>query len=231
MPEDYEVDGASFNIFLGHQEQVLELGGIRAMNFGADAEAMQQAIAPLEKALRAAGPLELLGSDPVRQYGFNSPTPANVKEVVKAEHPAFDSAVRVTVKEKPQQVHQVSLSRPNQVPVRKGDVLAVSMYARAVEPHTGATATLFVQGPPDWSKPFVQQTVQLTGEWQQFTTQFVAREDRDVGSMLFNIFLGQQPQVVEFGGIRAFNFGPDAQADECSGLLRTATSKTLKVLS
>ncbi|HEX8834785.1 MAG TPA: hypothetical protein VF719_11315, partial [Abditibacteriaceae bacterium] len=173
----------------------------------------------------AATPM-LLGDITAAKYGFNAGVAANTKEVVAVQHPAFKEAVRVTVAQKPLGVHQTLISLSNVTTIKKGDVIAVAFYGRAAEPSTEARATLCIQGPPDWGNPFVYQEMQLTPVWKQFVAQFVARDNRAVSELSFNIFLGLQEQVVEIGGFRAANFGASADAAQVAQFL--APQRTLK---
>ena len=161
----------------------------------------------------------LLGDITASEYGFNAGVEANTKQIVETQHPAFKEAVQITVAQRPPGTHQTLISLGNVTPIKQGDVIAVTFYARAAEPSTAGRATLCVQGPPDWGNAFVNLEAQLTPVWKKFGTQFVARDDRAIGELRFNVFLGHQEQVVEIGSLQAANFGAEPDAAQIEQFL------------
>lgn len=67
----------------------------------------------LSAGISQAQPANILGTEPLAKFGFNTPVPDNKREVVTVTQPTFNEAIRVTVARKPDQVHQVQIGRRN----------------------------------------------------------------------------------------------------------------------
>lgn len=116
--------------------------------------------------------------------------------------------MRIEVREKPPAVHHVAYGATNAHPLSKGDILQIRVGGRSVSGEgASGVAQLFVQSSRDWSKPLTQMVFPLSGVWQIRNRLFVVEEDYPVGTVFFNLFLGQQVQTLELGGIEIRNLG------------------------
>jgi hypothetical protein len=155
-----------------------------------------------------AAPLPLLGDDPDAAMSFNAGPVRATAENVEAVHPAFRQARRVSVPAAPAQPHQVALNARNLASVAEGDVLFFRVHLRAGGGE-GATARtqLFLQEVRHSFRAISHRSWDLSSEWHTVELEVTSRAAYRPGELQLAFFFGQQPQVVEVGGVQAWNLG------------------------
>ncbi|MDA3959469.1 MAG: endo-1,4-beta-xylanase [Planctomycetota bacterium] len=128
--------------------------------------------------------------------------------VVAVAGQAFSKAHRV-VSTQQGLFYQVQHGTPLSVAVRKGDVVAVSFWARceAVEDETGmGLAHVYLQrnGEP-WNKPLLQ-SVPLPATWTQFAVAGKSDDNYGPGEMALMFGLGTSRQTVQIADVQVLNY-------------------------
>ena len=133
--------------------------------------------------------------------------------VVPVQGQPFESALQVTVNEPGEYGYSVQLTASSVSPIRKGDVIFVTLYARTVQARnaTGEGQLLvFLQkaGPP-FSKA-VYQLFGVPTTWTKIELPFKNTVlDTEAGGAALALGFGADAQTIEIAGATAVNYGPD----------------------
>jgi hypothetical protein len=163
--------------------------------------------------------LVLLDPDPdaaLRRFSFNSLDEGKATcEPVSVEGMPFKTALRVaTDKKKAEwQTHLQSFNRGEKV--RKGDVLYVTAYVRALKVTDGKAeggGRIYIDertGPNKDATGIYNGDFAIPRRWTRIHLPMVAERDLGPDDELKLMFtFGQSAQTVEFGGVTVLNFGP-----------------------
>lgn len=122
----------------------------------------------------------------------------------------FSNAMRITVaKATPDKPWNASLTAPfTGGAVKKDDRLLVRYQARCVEGDSGrATAKIQISGLH--TQLGMTDSARIGRSWEWINQPLIAAVDAPKGTGEISIFLGEQIQTVEIGGLRVLNYGPD----------------------
>jgi endo-1,4-beta-xylanase len=125
----------------------------------------------------------------------------------------FQTARKVSVTQKPANLWDINLSVRNSIPVKKGDTLLVTYYARgtkrpaAVDDGRGAIVQPFLKGPGNVRTEFSNLN-EITPQWERywFTSRTPVDRDFAPGEIELLMMLGVKAQDVEIGGIAVMAF-------------------------
>jgi hypothetical protein len=169
----------------------------------------------LTSAALAQAPASVLGQNPTESYRLSvgGGAMANLQRV-PASHPAFSEALRVTVDRIGSGPHHVQLQNSNRATLSPGNVVLVRFYMRSGgEEGTRANAHLFIQKASGYAR-IADLKAEAGTQWTLFTLPVTFTEEFFRNEVLFNIFLGSQPQIVEIGGIQALDLGPNPTPEQ-----------------
>lgn len=150
--------------------------------------------------------------DAAGMSGFRLSGEGAAVEIIQVEGQPFGRAVRVRTVKEPQQWWFVQLLAPSTAPVKDGDVLLCTFYARGTETvdESGKPqGMVYFQGAASpWHKSLSRRFT--TGaEWRRYDLPFEARQDLAPGRAVLGFGLGFKPQTVEISGVSVLNFGQD----------------------
>lgn len=131
----------------------------------------------------------------------------------------FTEAARVTTTTQPLKWYHISLKSPINDPLKKGDALLVSVWARNVgagHNDTGLGEVTFIM--KGKSLDLAKYSFTPGQEWQQFLFSFAVPTDIPAKSSNIALCFGAMPQTIEIGGFELLNYGP---AKKVSDLPRT----------
>lgn len=103
----------------------------------------------------------------------------------------------------------VQASSPVGGAIKAGDVVMVTAWLRAEQPAEGGSKLsvhLQLAGEPYTS--IMDFTARVTAEWQTYCAHRVAAVDLPAGKSNVNVHLANAEQVIDFGPVFVFNFGP-----------------------
>ncbi len=149
------------------------------------------------------GGMDVLGADTFK--AFNYPSSNTLKlEVVPVSGQRFDRAWRVTGIGPFEAPWSAQLSASNQTTIRKGDVLLVQFWARAVG---GGAQTEFVfeMSREPWEKS-ISVDLRLKEQWVLYSVPFRAGRDFSPGEASAKFRLGYPNQTFELGGVVLKNY-------------------------
>ena len=131
----------------------------------------------------------------------------------------FPEALRLTCTKASPQPWQIGVATPTRGPIRKGDVLWITMEARSIESGkeaSEAVADLVLMMKDSKGKEIRPLERCLTGglDWTETSISFVAPQDAETGAAKLAIRFGSAAQKLEVGGVTLINCGPDADASK-----------------
>ena len=134
-------------------------------------------------------------------------------EMVPVNGQPFAEARRIRTAKLPQEAYQFQLAGNAIAPVTKGDQVLVILYARGVErplPQDEATAELHFGSGPGTQRS-LRYRVKVGAEWEKFYIPFTVQSD---GPGQFTLRCAYSLQVIEIGGVQAFDYGTALKLDE-----------------
>ncbi len=133
-------------------------------------------------------------------------------KIVSIQGRDFDNAWRIELQQQPQDEYQVQLVAPLPKKLNPGDVVLLSLWARAPD-HPGRIGLLLEQTADPFEKVFARR-FDLGSDWQRLDV--AAKIKPDFGRTDFQIALrlGYFPQTVEIGGITVRRFDPSTSLAE-----------------
>jgi GH35 family endo-1,4-beta-xylanase len=139
----------------------------------------------------------------------------------------FTKAIRIDVKRLSGEFWHTMLQGISAHPVKKGDVLLVTLWARGGVPSVAGSPGLTnvgikpIPGPP---QGFATRELVLSDRWQRVMIPIEVTEDREADKLEWVSTLGSKMQWLEFGGISVINFGPNVKVAALPDTSRTRLS-------
>ncbi len=122
------------------------------------------------------------------------------------------AAKRVAISPKPDKPWDVGAYANITKPVQKGDVLLLAFWARAETPPAGSdfvvlSGRIHENAPPNTG--VTPETSFLVGrQWKEYYASGTATQDYPVGTLSVGMVLGTGEQVIDFGPVSVFDYGP-----------------------
>jgi len=134
--------------------------------------------------------------------------------VVDVAGQPFNKALQVEILTPVPKPWSVLLIAPLLEPVRKGDVLLLSLYARTAKSMTGESlvSVHLERNGGDWAK-LLEAPVATRGDWTRIDLPGVAAFDLSNDDAQVAIHLGFGQQTVEIAGLSLTNLGPNADVN------------------
>jgi len=137
---------------------------------------------------------------------------AGTLKTIDVQGQPFKKALRMDVQRLSGEFWHTMLQALSPLPVKKGDKLLVTLYARGgVTNLAGSPALTGVSIKPIPGDPFGFAThdLVLADQWEKIEMPVEVKEDREAGKVEWISALSSKIQWIEFGGISVINFGPD----------------------
>lgn len=134
------------------------------------------------------------------------------KKVLPAEDKSmgFTQIVELETLQKPNNVYDAQLQMPVNHPVKKGEVLVLSFWARMLSTvdesgfaTLGYTVEEFAKGN---FLSVADSSVSLNSEWKQYSIMFAGRENWEAGVWRLCLKVGYNPQVIQLAGLSITNY-------------------------
>jgi GH35 family endo-1,4-beta-xylanase len=165
----------------------------------------------------AATPFAVLPADAIAHFTEFKSLPTNSTQIVSVSDNAnFTRALRVAVPNGPQRYgldgeYEITLGVASTAAVTAGDAMVATLWARAVQPVSGATtgnvhAVFETDGSP-WTKS-MNVALRFGSGWQQFQFPIRAAVSHPAGGAHLNLWLGYGVQTFEIGGVSVTDYGP-----------------------
>lgn len=143
----------------------------------------------------------------------NVPAVGTMEVVTVADAPkgAFTTALQAETRVKPETTWSFEAQIPWPGEVKKGDVIWMSFWARALRTSTeqqvgNAEMLLDLNHPPFWPKACQFETT-FGREWKPFAFAYVAGKAYAAGELRLVWRCGYPPQTIQIAGVRAINYG------------------------
>ena len=136
--------------------------------------------------------------------------------VVAAEGQPFAKALRLETKKRPARSYDIQVRAANTMPVKKGDILLATFWARAVRPAKARTELVFELGRQPYTKS-AQHPVVAGGKWRRIDVPFVSRQSFASGEASLIFRLGYPPQTLEIGGVTLTNYDKKVRLRDLPG--------------
>jgi GH35 family endo-1,4-beta-xylanase len=151
-----------------------------------------------------------------KAYGVG-PETSNL-EVVTVEGQPFREALRLTTIKEPARFYDYGATSPLISPIKQGDVLWVSLWARRLtskkESGEAQVEVALMQKVGEKEVRPVERLISVGPQWTQFSLPFTVKNDSEVGQARLGFRYGYTPQSLEIGGLRLLNYGPDVKMDD-----------------
>lgn len=171
--------------------------------------------------------ITLIRSDVLRgfQAGGNGnfgkiKSPYFKRKIVKVtDNPEFTRAFHVQTIRKPEHQYSFEIVYPIQSEVKKGDVLHITFWLKAVaasdEANEAQTNVCFQQYGWPWKKSLRTAASLAVGQgWKKFEFPFRSQGEYPPGKSLVSFEFGFRPQTIELGGIQLINYGKSKKVEE-----------------
>lgn len=134
--------------------------------------------------------------------------------VVNVSGQPFRLAIQVQTVRTPSANYLLQLNTKTIAPVRRGDTLLVTFYARQVAagPEGATTEMVFERASQPFEKSVSVPAV-LTPKWQEFREPFKALASYAAGEAQVNFRLGYPPQTIDIAAVSVQDFGPTVAPD------------------
>jgi endo-1,4-beta-xylanase len=132
--------------------------------------------------------------------------PLGIAEPIPAEHPSFDRAIRLVTRRATPHSSDFQTSARSIAPVKRGDVLLATFWARAAGASESAEGA-FVFETEDGHRRSMYYRFECEREWRRFFVPFIAGHDTKAGEIMLRFLAGHGPQVLELGGFRVVSYG------------------------
>jgi GH35 family endo-1,4-beta-xylanase len=217
--------------------QILDLGGPTAEQVLASGAVPQQPDAYNASILKGLAtkklprPVFLLGASEeatLKYFHLHGPAAdAATMKVVNVAGQPFKKALRIDVNRLPGEFWHTMLQALAPLPVKKGDRLLVTVYARGgVQNLAGSPGLTGVSIKPIPGDPhgFATRELVLTDQWQKIQMPVDVKEDRSAGKLEWISALSAKKQWLEFGGISVLNFGPTVKLADLPDTSKTRST-------
>ena len=157
-----------------------------------------------------AGGVPLLSSDlAALRLGGRAAADAEVRPV-PAAHAAFSNALRVATLRKPPYPWNITLAAPTLGPLRKGDAVLATVWARRIESRqeTGeAQLEVIVEESAGEHRKLMEAAASVGTNWTRLDAPFAPDRDLPAGAAQLSLRFGYAPQVIEIAGVSLRNHG------------------------
>lgn len=150
----------------------------------------------------------MVGERGIEEFKFSG-SGGKAKAVV-VDGQSFERAMRVTTAVKPDVNYKVRISAKTIAPIKKGDRLLASFWARGIAPLPAegeARAQFCFEQAGDPYEKSAMWTFTVGAEWRRFFVPFEAKGGLDAGGARVEFRTGYDPQTIEIGGVQVINFG------------------------
>ena len=158
---------------------------------------------------------ELLPTDLATFKSYGQAPEKSAVERVPVEGQTFSEALQLTTLAPPPNYWDYGSTIPLLAPVKAGDVLWVSLWARRVttlkESGEAQIELAFLQKVDGKEVRPLERGLSFGPQWTQFTLPFAVKNDSAVGEARLGFRFGYGKQSVEVGGIRLLNYGPNVK--------------------
>ena len=131
-------------------------------------------------------------------------------KTVPVEGRAFSSAIQIRTTTKPEKPYSIQLTAKTTGPIKKGDVVLATFWARGIEHSAEAdearTEFVLELGHEPYTKSGVLPAA-LDGEWSKYYVPCSAASDLPAGEGTVGFRCGYDPQVFEIAALTVRNFG------------------------
>ncbi len=149
----------------------------------------------------------------VKSYGQGAQTFEALTVPVQGQN--FREALRLSTLSTPENYWDYGSTIPLIAPVKKGDVLWVSLWARRLtsvkESGEAQFELAFLQQVNGQEVRPLERIVSFGSGWTQFTIPFTVQNDAPVGQASLGFRFGYGRQSVEIGGFQLLNYGPNVK--------------------
>ncbi len=138
------------------------------------------------------------------------PKPSGEIKTMDVEGQPFKQAIRVAVKEMPENPWTVQLSTLTSADVKEGDVVLASFWARSVETKAAGTKAEFLVyfGIPEGGvEHSIAQELSIGAKWTKVQVPARVVADYASGKAMLNLDFGYAVQTVDVADIKLTNFG------------------------
>lgn len=152
--------------------------------------------------------IDVLNKQGVSAFQVNGAAEKVDVQVVPVTGQPFDKALRADVKEESASEWTVQVQAKTTQPVKKGDVLLATFYARVEKEQEGGggeTQFVFERASEPYTKS-VTYSLRLTPEWRKIQVRFIAGESYAPGEAQAIFRLGYEPETIQVGGVSVENF-------------------------
>jgi GH35 family endo-1,4-beta-xylanase len=135
-------------------------------------------------------------------------------KIINVTGQPFKKALRMDVQRLSGEFWHTMVQALSPLPVKKGDKLLVTLYARGGVPNVAgspALTSIGIKPIPGDPFGFASRDLVLTDQWEKIEMPIEVKEDRVAGKLEWISALSSKLQWIEFGGISVINFGPNVQ--------------------
>lgn len=222
-PRDFNAGEAQLTLHLGALKGEIEIAAPRLTQQLPASKPFVFDDTPAAPKAAPAGGVALLGNDPIANFSSWGPEGSVVSKTVDVQGQPFKRAFQVQTAKLPKNYWEAGFGADTVLPVKAGDVVLMTLYARALkgQAETGeARADVgFSTRGPDWSSS-VSQTLGIGPQWKKFEVPFAVKFNSVAGQALMNFSVGFNTQTIEVGGVSLQNYGSAARVED---LPRTRT--------
>jgi GH35 family endo-1,4-beta-xylanase len=148
------------------------------------------------------------------QLGKNS---QGQMEKVPVTGQAFREAIRAETLAKPPSTYAIQLVTRLTQPVKKGDVMLLAFWIRAVKTSTenalASTSAIVEKAGPDYEKSLAS-LVLVPYQWTRFTIPFTMKADYEAAGAALNFHMGFPPQIFEIAGVELLDYGKTLKIED-----------------
>ncbi|MEW6306833.1 MAG: hypothetical protein AB1705_25490 [Verrucomicrobiota bacterium] len=137
--------------------------------------------------------------------------------IIDVKEQPFKQAIRSKVKLRPTDVWNVQLSTLLAEPVKAGDVVLISFWARTIESknYGGKGAFNVYFGTPETDlEVTASHELTIGDKWTLVQIPATVAASYEAGKGMLNLDLGNDPQTLEFAEIKLLNFGNKVKESE-----------------
>lgn len=158
-------------------------------------------------------PVELLPTDLTTFKAYGQGAQTSQAQTVPVAGQKFAGAMRFTTLTPPTNFWDYGATIPTLAPVKAGDVLWVSLWARRVstlkESGEAQCEVAFLQRANEKEVRPLARVLSFGANWTQFTLPFQLQNDSATGQARLAFRYGYGRQSLEIGGIQVLNYGPN----------------------
>jgi endo-1,4-beta-xylanase len=192
-----------------------------------------------------AGPVEIMGADPLAGFTEIKGDPAPQYQVVSVSGSSgFTKALQITTTSAPKSAgldgeYEITLGAKTAAAVKAGDAAVATFWGRSITPPAGSDAgyaNFAFERDGGSFKKSATAALRLTSTWQKFALPFRIAEDYAAGEAHLNLWLGYGAQTLQIAGVSVADWGqgdPEGfptvtyQGREANAAWRTAANQRI----